>query len=313
MEKRTKFFIITIIGLFFFMGIIYSIKQSNTMLLQGEVEVKTIDLASKVAGRVEKINFNKGDKVNKDDVIIELNMPEVEAKSKQAQAALNMALSQQKKADNGARKEQIAMAKAQYEVAKKTYNRLQRLHSEGVIPTQKLDEAQAKYTAAKAQYDMAIKGSRIEDKDSAKALVEKALSAQDEVISYLNENKITAPINGIITDITVDEAELIGQGYPIVTLIDENDVWFTFNMREDLLPKIKVGKEIDVKIIAIGNKPIKAKVNYISALGNFATWRATKAKGDFDMKTFEVRLVPTEKIDGLRAGMSVIFDYKKLK
>ena len=313
MEKRTKFFIIATIGLLLFAGIIYSIKQANTMLLQGEVEVKTIDLASKVAGRVEKINFNKGDKVNKDDVIIELNLPEVEAKSKQAQAALDMALSQQKKADNGARKEQIAMAKAQYEVAEKTYNRLQRLHSEGVIPTQKLDEAQAKYTAAKAQYDMALKGSRDEDKLSAKALVEKALGAQDEVSSFLNENKIIAPINGIITEITVDEAELVGQGYPIVTLIDENDVWFTFNMREDLLPKIKVGKEIDVKIIALGDKTIKAKVNYISALGNFATWRATKAKGDFDMKTFEVRLVPTEKVEGLRAGMSVIFDYKKLK
>ena len=129
----------------------------------------------------------------------------------------------------------------------------------------------------------------------------------------MKENKIVSPIDGIITEVTVEEGELVGAGYPIVTVVDDNDCWVTFNLREDLLSKIKVGTEFYVKIPAIGKEPIKVKVNYISVLGNFATWRATKAKGDFDMKTFEVRAVPVESVKDLRAGMSVIFDWHKIK
>ena len=292
---------------------VFAYREANTQILQGEVEVKTVDLSSKVAGRVEKIYFQEGDKVKKGDVIIELETPEIEAKMEQANAALEMSLSQQQKVNNGARNEQIAMAKASMEVAKKTYDRLSRLHNEGVIPTQKLDEAYAKYVAAKEQYDMLVTGSRIEDKLSAQALVEKAKGANAEVEAFLKENKITAVSDGIITEIMPETGELVGAGFPLVSIIDDTDCWVTFNLREDLLPKIKVGTEFKVNIPAVGKEPINVKVTYISALGNFANWRATKARGDFDMKTFEVRAVPTENIEGLRAGMSAIFDYKKLK
>ncbi|MBQ3642757.1 HlyD family secretion protein [bacterium] len=292
---------------------VFAYREANMQILQGEVEVKTVDLSSKVAGRVEKINFKEGDRVKSGDVIIELETPEIEAKMEQANAALQMSLSQQQKVNNGARNEQIAMAKASMEVAKKTYDRLSRLHNEGVIPTQKLDEAYAKYIAAKEQYNMLVTGSRIEDKLSAQALVEKAKGANSEVEAFLKENKITAVSDGIITEIMPEEGELVGAGFPLVSIIDDNDSWVTFNLREDLLPKIKVGTEFKVKIPAIGKEAVNVKVTYISALGNFANWRATKARGDFDMKTFEVRAVPTENVEGLRAGMSAVFDYKKLK
>ena len=187
------------------------------------------------------------------------------------------------------------------------------MHDEGVIPTQKLDEARAKYQAAQDNYNMLVTGSRIEDKLSAAANVKRAIGANDEVQSYLKENTIVAPIDGVITEINVEEGELVGAGYPIVTIVDDNDCWVVFNLREDLLAKIKDGTEFNVKIPAIGKEPVKVRVNYISVMGDFANWRATKAKGDFDMKTFEVRAVPVEKVDGLRAGMSAVFDWKKLK
>jgi len=309
-----KYLIFIIIGsILLLWGGIYAFKQANSLILQGEIEVKTVDLASKVTGRVKSIYIKKGDRVNKDDILIELDTPEVDAKAQQANAALILAMAQQEKAYNGARSEQIAMAKASLDLAQKTYERLNRLHNEGVIPTQKLDEAHAKYTAAKENYEMLLNGTRVEDKISASANVEKAKGANNEVNSYLKENKIISPINGVITEVTVEEGELVGAGYPIVTVIDDNDCWVTFNLREDLLTKIKNNTEFNVNIPAIGKKPIKVRVNYISALGNFATWRATKAKGDFDMKTFEVRAVPLEKVENLRAGMSAIFDWKKIK
>lgn len=294
-------------------GIGYTFKQVNSMILQGEVEVKTIDLSSKITGRVQKINVQKGDRVKKGDVLIELDTPDINAKSQQVEAALALALAQQEKVNKGARIEQLSIAKASLDLAQKTYERLNRLHSEGVIPTQKLDEAQAKYIAAKDNYQMLLNGARSEDKLSAAANVQKAQGANNEVESYLKENKIISPIEGIITEVAVEESELVGAGYPIVTVVDDKNCWVTFNLREDLLSKIKVGTEFDVQIPAIGKKPVKVRVNYISVLGNFATWRATKAKGDFDMKTFEVRAIPTEPVENLRAGMSAIFDWKKIK
>lgn len=308
-----------ITGIFFLavilavIGCVYAFMQANTMLLQGEVDVKTVDLASKITGRIEKLNCKKGDRVKKGDVLITLDAPEINAKAAQVDATVQLALAQQEKVNNGARNEQISMAKASRDLAKKTFDRLNRLHDEGVIPTQKLDEARAKYQAAQDNYNMLVTGSRVEDKLSAAANVKRAMGANDEVQSYLKENTIVAPIDGVITEINVEEGELVGAGYPIVTIVDDNDCWVVFNLREDLLSKIKDGTEFNVKIPAIGKEPVKVRVNYISVMGDFANWRATKAKGDFDMKTFEVRAVPVEKVEGLRAGMSAVFDWKKLK
>ncbi len=308
-----------ITGIFFLavilavIGCVYAFMQANTMLLQGEVDVKTVDLASKITGRIEKLNCKKGDRVKKGDVLITLDAPEINAKAAQVDATVQLALAQQEKVNNGARNEQISMAKASRDLAKKTFDRLNRLHDEGVIPTQKLDEARAKYQAAQDNYNMLVTGSRVEDKLSAAANVKRAMGANDEVQSYLKENTIVAPIDGVITEINVEEGELVGAGYPIVTIVDDNDCWVVFNLREDLLSKIKDGTEFNVKIPAMGKEPVKVRVNYISVMGDFANWRATKAKGDFDMKTFEVRAVPVEKVEGLRAGMSAVFDWKKLK
>lgn len=309
-KKRVLAVLILIIGICF-MGI-YIYKKTNTLILQGEVEVKSVDLSSKVTGRVQKINIKKGDKVKKGDILLVLDTPEIQAKAEQTEATLALAMAQQEKASNGARVEQRQMALNQLNLAKKTYDRINRLHKEGVVPTQKLDEAYAQYKSAQDAYNMTA-SARYEDKLSANANVQRARGAISEVSSYLKENSIVAPIDGEITELTVDEGELVGAGYPIVTVADNTDAWVTFNMREDLLSKIKMSKELTVIIPALSNQKLKVKVNYISVLGNFATWRATKAKGDFDMKTFEVRAVPLEPNTDLRAGMSAIMDWKKIK
>lgn len=313
MKKKIAILVfIIVVALLAYCGM-YAYDQANTLILQGEVDTKTVDLSSKVVGRVLKINVQKGDSVKKGDVLIELDTPEINAKAEQADAMLALAMAQQAKVNNGTREEQIGMAKANFDVAKKTYDRMNRLHKEGVIPTQKLDEATAKYQAAKEQYTMLVNGAQNEDKLSAAANVKRARGANAEVSSYLKENKIVAPMDGIVTELTVEEGELVGAGSPVVTIVDNSDCWVTFNLREDLLSKVKNGTEFDVNIPAVGDKPVKVKVNYISVMGNFANWRATKTKGEFDMKTFEVRAIPIEPQNDLRAGMSATFDWKKLK
>lgn len=303
------------------------IKKNSEMLIQGEIDTKTVDLSSKITGRVKTIHVKKGDVVKAGQLLITLDTPDISAKADQSDAALDLAMAQQEKADNGSRQEQVDMAlntlrqaQAGQELAQKTYNRMNKLHSEGVIATQKLDEVRAQYKnateamrVAKSNYQMHASGSRYEDKLSASANVKRARGAVSEVSSYLNENKIKSPISGQITDISVEEGELVGAGYPIVSVVSVDDNWVVFNLKEDLLSKIRIGSEFDVKIPAISKEPIRVKVNYISAMGHFATWRATRIRGDFDIKTFEVHAVPVKKVDGLRAGMTAVVDWNKVK
>ena len=308
-------------------GIGFAIKYNSQMIIQGEVDTKTVDLSLKIAGRTEKINVVKGDYVNKDDVLIILDTPEIKAKVMQSEATLDMAEAKNLEIKNGAREEEKAMALNAYnqaqvnlELAQKTYTRMKRLNQEGVISDQKFDEVSMQYQSAKKavsiakeKYQMYKNGARYEDKLLAEANVKKAQGLTQEVNSYLSENKIKTPISGQVTEIYVEEGELVGAGYPIVSITDVDDNWVVFNLREDLLSKIKLGSVFEVKVPALGNKVIPVQVNYISAMGNFSTWRATKTRGDFDMKTFEVHAKPLDKVDGLIAGMSVITDWNKIK
>lgn len=307
--------------------IIFAVKSNNQMVVQGEIDTKTVDLSSKITGRVKEIKVQKGDTVKKGDILVILDTPDIEAKSAQADAAVELAQSKELEVNNGVRSEQrtmalnaLNMAKSDLALAEKTYNRVKNLNNEGVVSNQKADEAFTMYQKAKQNvliaqnnYNMIESGSRYEDKLMASANVKKAKSTKNEVQSYLKENVIKSPIDGQITELSVEEGELVGAGYTIITIVDLNDNWVVFNLREDMLPKIKMGTEFFVNVPAIGKTPIKVKVDYISAMGNFATWRATKIRGDFDMKTFEIHARPVEPNPDLRAGMSVLADWNKIK
>ncbi len=293
------------------------------VIVQGEVEAKQVKVSSKIAGRVSKLYVREGETVVKGQILLLLDSPEIKAKMKQAKAAQKAAIAQKHKAIRGERKERVASAKnvwlkaaAASELSQKTFERISRLFEEGVVPAQKKDEAEAKMKAAvqtekaaRSTYEMAVKGAREEDKDAARALVDKAAGAVSEVESYLLETSLSAPISGEIANITSEMGELIGPGYPIINIVDLSDIWITLNLREDLLADVKMGDIVMVKFPALGNKKLEFRVYHITALGSFANWNATKTMGDFDLKTFEIRALPVKKNPGLRPGMSAIIDW----
>lgn len=295
--------------------------------LQGEVDATQVKVASKLVGRIDSLAVHKGDVVKKGQLLFTLKSPEIEAKLEQANAALKGAEAQNSKATAGAQAEDIEAAyntylkaRAASDFAEKTFERVNNLYKEGVLPAQKKDEAETQMKAARettnaamAIWTKAKNGTRTEDKAAASAMVDRAEGAFNEVESYLKETSIYAPIDGEISNIVAESGELIPAGYPVVTLIKLNDDWITFNIRENLLASIRKGSILNAKFPALGNKVIKLKVNYINVLGSYATWNATKTSGDFDMKTFEVRAVPVEQIDGLRPGMSALVDWEKVK
>ena len=305
--------IVSVIG-FFTLG-------KGTEIIQGQAEATEYRVSSKVPGRILKFFVTEGDKVKAGDTVAILEAPDVMAKLLQAQAAEQAAQALNEKALKGTRSEQLQAAfemwqkaKAGLEIAEKSYNRVNRLFEAGVMTAQKRDEAKAQYDAMKAteraahaQYTMAKNGAQREDKAAAAAQVERAKGAVAEVSSYIAETYLTAAADGEVTEIFPKAGELVGTGAPIMNIAQMNDMWVTFNVREDFLKDFTVGGEIKAYIPAL-EKDIALKVTYMKDLGTYAAWKATKTTGQFDLKTFEVKARPEQPIENLRPGMSAIIE-----
>ena len=303
--------VVAVIGFFIF--------DRDPELIQGQVEVSEYRVSSKVPGRILELRVKEGDFVHAGDTLAIIDAPEVRAKMQQAQSAEDGAAALELMARNGARKEQVQgafqllqQAKAGLEIAEKSYNRVQRLFDEGVMSAQKRDEAYANYKAlqaqvkaAQSQYDMAVNGARQEEKLAAQAQVNRAKGAVQEVSAYVGETVQTAQMDGEVSSVYPKVGELVGTGSPIMTISLMNDLWGTFNVREDQLEDMQVGTELTAFVPAF-NKSIRMKVYYMKDQGSYAVWKATKANGQYDLKTFEVKARPLEKLDGLRPGMSLI-------
>lgn len=293
--------------------------QPREQFLQGQMEARRVLVAGKVPGRIERLLVHEGDVVYKDSLVAVISSPEIEAKKMQAQGALGAAKAQASKARNGARSEDITALKAMADraqeaatLAKNTYNRVQKLYNEGVLPLQKRDEAetqmkatQSAADAARAQYNQAVAGARSEDKAAANALVMQAKGANAEVDAYLEETKIRTPITGEVSLKLAEEGEVVGSGMPIIAVTDLNDSWAVFHLREDYLKNVFKGKKFYLQVPAL-DKTIEMTVSYIASVGDYATWRSSKESSGFDLKTFEVRMRPTHKVENLRPGMSVL-------
>lgn len=305
--------IVTLIG-FYTLG-------KGPEVIQGQAEADEYRVSSKVPSRVLEFRVKEGDQVKAGDTLVILEAPEVLAKLAQAHAAEDAAQALSDKAQRGTRQEQLQQAfemwqkaKAGLEIAEKSYNRINRLYEEGVMSAQKRDEVKANYDAmlatekaAAAQYQMAKNGAQREDKLAAAAQVARARGAVAEVNSYINETILTAASDGEVTEIFPKVGELVGTGAPIMNIARLNDMWITFNVREDFLKDFTVGSEVKAFVPAF-KQNAKFKVTYMKDLGTYAAWKATKTQGQYDIKTFEVRAVPVEKIEGLRPGMSAIIE-----
>lgn len=327
--KRNKNFTIilavalTLVGIIVVTIVIGLSLPEHPDIIQGQAETTDYRLSSKVPARVCEIRVQEGDRVRRGDTLVILEAPDIRAKLSQAEAAYAAAQAQEQKAQNGTRQEQVQQAyemwqkaRAAMEVAEKTYHRINRLFENGVMAEQKRDEAQAQYEAmvateraARSQYDMAVNGARLEDKATAGAQVQRAQGAVSEVTSYMDETVLLATADGVVTEIFPELGELVGTGAPIMNVSCTDDVWFTFNIREDLLPGLTVGTETEVYLPAF-DKRIPVRIIKMKDVGTFAVWKATKALDGFDLKTFEVKARPlnAEGLENVRSGMSVIME-----
>ena len=308
-----------IIVLIFVAWGLYQAFQPQRLPLQGQMDAQEVNVSSKVAGRVGQVNVKLGDTVSQGQLLFQLTSPEVDAKVAQATAAAQAADAVAQKAQAGARPEEVRAAKANWQraqtgaaIAKTTYDRVNNMFAEGVIARQKRDEAEAQWRAAeqqaqaaRAQYDMANAGARPEDKNAASAQARQVGAVLTEAQVALAETKIAAPVAGQVSKIQIQPGELAPQGFPVMTLVNLADAWAVLQVREDEMAAFAMGSTHTANVPAL-KQQLTFKVSSVAVMPDFATWRAARPGGT-DLRTFEIRLRPAIRVEGLRPGMSVVF------
>lgn len=328
-EKKERSLVVGLIALIVIIVVLALIGlfllKPEPQIIQGQAEATQVRVSGKLPGRVVEFMVEEGQHVLAGDTLVHIHSSLVEAKLSQAEAMETVAKARNKKVDSGTRVELLnsaydmwQQAQAGLTIAKKTYERMQSLYKKGVVSEQKRDEAEAAYkamvateSAAKSQYEMAKAGAQAEDKAAAAAMVAAAQGSVAEVESILSDSYLTAPTDGEISDIFPNVGELVSLGAPIMNVLKLDDMWVSFNVREDLLENLTMGAEVQAIIPALENKEVTLKVFYIRDMGSYAVWRATKVTGQYDAKTFQVKARPVEPVDNLRPGMSVLLKRDK--
>jgi HlyD family secretion protein len=322
MKLNKKYLLFLVPAIIAIAGIIILISAGNdnsSMMITGVVEASDVDVSSKIPGRLDSVYFKEGDIIKKGDIIAKLESKEMDAKVGQARGLYETAEFKYKMTQNGARPEeksavekQYLQAKYQFDLADKTWKRMMSLYKDSLLSAQEKDQyefqfkaAKEQMEAAKAKYDMVLSGARFEEVKMAEGLFHQGENGLNEALAYAQELYLKSPIDGELQKKISDVGEIISAGYPVFTIINPDDIWVTIQIKEDLMSKISKGKAFTGAVPALGNKEFQFDVSYISPMGDFANWKPTNQKGDFDIKTFEVRLRSKNKIEGLRSGMSV--------
>ena len=304
---------------------IWFLVRPQPLLVQGEVDATRLDIAARIDGRVADIPVTRGENVAAGAVLVRIDNPENIAKREQAVAGKVVADAQLANINAGTRPEVIAARKAALEraqasvvLAQKTYDRISQLAEHGNAPQARLDqvtdtlhENQRAADQAKSAYEQAVNGYTAEERQIAVANVQKAASDIAAVQSIIDQMVITAPLAAQVYKRNVEPGEYISPGVPLVTLIDLNDLWIHFDLREDLVRTLKVGDRFAVRIPALADRRITVEVKLIATKGEYASWRATRATGDFDLRTFSIRAYPVEQVPELRPGMSAYMDWQQ--
>lgn len=331
MEKQKKqigiAFVVILLAVVIVSAVGIIAMSNKPVILQGQIEADEIRISGKLPGRIDTFLVREGQNVKMGDTLVVINSPEALAKYQQVNALEDIAKFQNKKIDDGTRQQIVRSveelwnkAKSDLQLAKVTYDRIQVLYKDSVVTSQRKDEVEAMYKAALAaeraahqQYLLVKDGAQKEDKESARSLVSAAQGTVDEVEALLTDARLTAPEDGQISTIYPKRGELVGAGTPIMSLVVLSDCHVVLNVREDYMRYFRMNENFIGDVPALGAMSIEFKINYISPLGSFATWRSTKQTGSYDMKTFEIHALPVTPMDELRPGMSVLVNLNELK
>jgi HlyD family secretion protein len=287
--------------------------------LQGQVEFDEIDLASRLSSRVKEIKIELGDKVSVGQVLVVLDDDLIAIRNERAQATLEQATLQKKMTDTATRKEELSqlvaaerLARSQWEFARQSLKRAQILFEKGAIASQQWEEIISKEKASRSQHDMAKarleagrNGARDEQKAIAAANLIQAETGLAEVSAYHKDLQLSAAVEGRVHAIHARPGELVPQGFPIVTLLDDQNPRLSFYVTEEKLADFRQGETYKAQIPALKHD-LNIQLVRIQALPAVLTQVVTEDRAARDIRSFELTFKPVETEIPLQPGMTAV-------
>jgi HlyD family secretion protein len=322
----------------------YQSSRPVPLVLTGIVTTNDVVVSPQIAGRIDQLNVNEGDQVKAGQMIAVLEPGELEqeqayytagaegASSQVAESAAALRYQErqvddqirQAEANLAATEAQQMAAQAELENAKVSFNRSEQMLKQGVVSQQELDQARTMYQVAQSKIDSLAK-----QIDAQRAAVALARSNADQVSirrSQLASNQkqqaaaaaqrakagvrlgyteLRAPIDGIVDVRAVREGEVVTPGQPVVTLINQDDLWVRVNVEETYIDRVRVGDTLNVRLPSGDVR--EGTVFYRGVEAAFATQRDV-SRTKRDIKTFEIRLRVDNKDRRLAVGMTAYVD-----
>ena len=319
MRKATRAAIVAI-PLLLIAGVFFYLERRSEApaAIVGVVRATEVRVEPEVNGQLVSISVEKGAHVHAGDVLAKLSAVELTAQADQARAAFASATATRNNVYAGVRQEQVASLKAEIakanarlEYAQAQLTRTSTLARQSFETQQALDQAEndaagARADVAKAQanYDAALAGPTREERAIADAQVQAAAAAVEVLERRLDKMVLHAPADGVVSVIAAEVGENVHAGQPILMVEAAGEQWLSFNVREDLLNGLTVGKAVDVMRDG-ANGAIKSAITELQPLGVFATWQAERVIGDHDRNTLRLRLDPERAPADLEPGMTV--------
>jgi HlyD family secretion protein len=319
MRKARRAAIAAIVLLLVAGVLIYSGRRSGSAAtIVGVVRATEVRVEPEVDGQLVSIAVEKGAQVHAGDVLARLSAVELTAQADQARAALASATADRNNVYAGVRREQvaslkdeIAKANARLEYAQLQLSRTTTLARQSFETQQALDQAEndaasarADVAEAQANYDAAVAGPTREERAISDTQVQAAAAALEVLERHLEKMVLRAPADGVVSVIAAEVGENIHAGQPVLMVEAAGEQWLSFNVREDHLSGLTVGKAVNVMRNG-ADGAIKAVITELQPIGVFATWQAERVIGDHDLNTLHLRLDPQLASAGLAPGMTV--------
>jgi len=296
----------------------YVANDGPPTVFYGNVDIREATLGFRVAGRVDRMRFNEGDKVKAGALLAELDKEPFEEELALRRAQVGEAKAKLAKLEAGTRPQEIERARAEVEAreaalenARARYGRLEELVRKDFASqaafdnaVEQLERAKAQLRSAKEALDLAIEGPREEDIAAAEAALEAARAQKETAQTALEDTSLHAPEDGIILTRAVEPGTIVSAGTPVYTLSLSKPVWVRAYVPEPQLGLVSPGTRVQVISDTKPDQPYDGQVGFVSPVAEFTPKSVETPELRADL-VYRFRVVVRDPDDALRQGMPV--------
>lgn len=299
-------------------------KDKNQISASGTIESVNVTVSSKAAGQIKRLLFDEGDRVKKGDMLVEIDHDLLDIQIRQADANVDFANAQLRLLQSGSRQEDIRQtedllkqSKINLDQSKTDKDRMESLYTSNSVTKKQLEDAQTKYNLNLSQYNAAKENlqkirnlARPQEIDQSKANLRKNVAALELLKQNLEDCKVLAPVDGIISKKYVEAGEMVNQNSSLLKLSNLETVNLMIYVNEEELGKVKLGQKADISVDTYKDKVYNGKIIFISPEAEF-TPKNIQTQDERTKLVFGVKIeIPNPQFElkpGMPADAKIIF------